>query len=147
MIKKVAVETSPDEVRIVLAESWDNQRAVLATGKLAARAGFGTTDQAMIATAASELSTNILRYAVTGELVLRIVHDNNRVGIELVATDAGPGINDIVKALEDHFTTTKGSLGLGLPSVCRIMDDFEIDSSPRQGTRVVARRWRINGKH
>jgi serine/threonine-protein kinase RsbT len=100
----------------------------------------------MISTAAAELSTNILRYAGKGELFLRIVGDTDRVGIEILAVDKGPGIYDVKKALEDSYTTTKGSLGLGLPSVRRIMDDFEIESSPVEGTRITARKWRTHGK-
>ena len=141
-----AIETCAER-RIVLTESWDNQHAIIEAGKFAERAGFSKTEQAMISTAASELSTNIIRYACKGELFLRIVRDKNRIGIEMVAIDKGPGIDSISKAMEDHYTTTKGSLGLGLPSVRRIMDDFEIESSPKEGTRIAARKWRVDGKN
>lgn len=134
------------QTRIELRESWDNERAIAESGSLAAQVGFGRTEQAMIATAASELSTNILRYAGAGELWLRVAHEGDRVGIELVAVDRGPGIDDVAKAMEDHYSTTKGSLGLGLPSVRRLMDDLEIASSAREGTRIVARKWRARGK-
>jgi serine/threonine-protein kinase RsbT len=136
----------PDKKHIVLSEPWDNQHAIIETRELAAGAGFSGTEQAMLSTAASELATNILRYAGKGELFLRIVREMERVGIEIVAVDHGPGIVDITKAMEDCFSTTKGSLGLGLPSVRRIMDDFSIESSVEQGTRITSRKWRKHGQ-
>jgi len=135
-----------DERRIILAEPWDNEHAIIETREFAAGAGFNKTDQTMISTAASELSTNILRYAGKGELLLKVIFDKNRTGIEILAIDHGPGIKNVERAMEDHYTTTKGSLGLGLSSVRRIMDDFRIESSQESGTRVLARKWRHHGK-
>jgi len=134
------------EKHIILAASWDSQHAIIETRELAIRAGFSVVDQAMISTAASELATNILRYAGKGEIFLRINRNLHRVGLEIVAVDKGPGIENLEKAMEDNYTTTKGSLGLGLPSVKRIMDDFKIESSSTEGTRVTACKWRKNGK-
>lgn len=135
-----------EEKHILLSESWDNQFAIIETKVLAAKAGFNGTDQAMICAAASELSTNILRYAGKGELFLRIIRNAERVGLEMSAVDHGPGIANIATAMEDSYSTTKGSLGLGLPSVRRIMDDFKIESSPAQGTSITACKWRKHGK-
>lgn len=135
-----------DERRIFLAQSWDSEYATIETRAFAAGAGFGKTDQTMISTAATELATNILRYAGKGELVLRTVREQDRVGMEISAVDKGPGIKDVEKAIEDNYTTTKGSLGLGLPSVRRIMDDFTIESSKGLGTRITVRKWRDLGK-
>jgi len=135
-----------DERHIVLTEPWDSEHATIETREFAAGAGFGKTDQTMISTAVAELSTNILRYAGKGELFLRAVRDRDRVGIEIFAVDKGPGIKDVEKAMKDNYTTTKGSLGMGLPSVRRIMDDFEIESSPEKGTRITVRKWRTFGK-
>ena len=131
--------------RIALSESWDKDHAVSATREFAASAGFGKAEQMLIATVASELSTNILRYAGHGELQLKLIREPARVGVEVLALDQGCGIRDIDKAMQDHYSTTPGSLGLGLPSVKRIMDDFEIVSGPQQGTRVLARKWRRLG--
>ncbi|MEE9913920.1 MAG: anti-sigma regulatory factor [Deltaproteobacteria bacterium] len=133
---------SNDEKRILMAESWDKEQAIIETRDFAAGVGFNKTDQMLIATAASELSSNILRYAGKGELLLKVVRKVGRIGIEMIAVDQGKGIADIEKALQDHYSTTQGSLGLGLPSVRRIMDDFEIESSPVKGTRILARKWR-----
>jgi len=131
------------ECRISIVESWDNEHAVIETRDFARSLSFGVADQMLLATAASELCMNILRYAGRGELCLSEIRREGRQGMEILAVDKGPGIPDVEKAMQEHFTTTKGSLGLGLPSVRRIMDDFEIVSSPENGTRVRACKWKV----
>jgi serine/threonine-protein kinase RsbT len=130
-----------NERRILLSNQNDKEQVIIAARHLAASAGFDEVNQFLIATAASELATNIVNYAQKGELTLRIVQRTNRLGIEIIARDDGPGIRDIEQALQDNFSTTKGSLGLGLPSVKRIMDEFKIESQPGRGTLVSTRKW------
>lgn len=107
---------------------------------LAESAGFKQTEQYMIATAVSELARNIFRYAMKGEIIIRLIEEKTKKGIEIVAKDNGPGIEDIEKAMQDNFSTGKG-LGLGLPGVKRLMDEFEIESASKKGTKVTARKW------
>lgn len=135
--------------RISLIYSSDNSIVIYSVREMASRIGFKETDQAMIATAASELATNILRYAGSGEMYLSILHDNIRHlnGIELFAVDMGPGIHDIELSMKERYSTQSGSLGLGLPCVQRIMDEFEIESIVGAGTRIIVRKWLKNGKY
>ena len=143
MLKKDGLwPTKNDERRIRLFDQSDKEQVVIASRYMAARAGFDEVNEVLIATAASELATNIVNYAGEGEVTLRILQRNERLGIEMIACDDGPGIRDIEQAMQDNFSTTKGSLGLGLPSVKRIMDEFEIESQPGRGTIVSARKWR-----
>ena len=107
---------------------------------LAAELGFASSEQALIATAISELARNILQYAGRGQVDITIEHEGGRTGIGVVASDQGPGIPDVRRALEDGFSTGKG-LGLGLPGTKRIMDDFELVSELGQGTRVAVKKW------
>jgi anti-sigma regulatory factor (Ser/Thr protein kinase) len=58
-----------------------------------------------------------------------------------VARDPGPGIRDVDAALQEGFGS-KGGLGLGLPGVRGIMDEFAIQTAPNQGTTVTMRMWR-----
>jgi len=109
--------------------------------ELASQVGFPSTDLAVVATAISELARNIVRYAVRGEIILRLVQNNGKRGIEVVAADDGPGIPDVGLAMQDGYSTS-GGLGLGLPGTRRLMDDFEITSDFGKGTRVTVRRWR-----
>jgi serine/threonine-protein kinase RsbT len=108
---------------------------------LATKLGFSSVDATFIATAISELARNILAYARKGEIMLRAIHGSSRQGILVVASDDGPGIHDIPQALRDGFSTS-GSLGLGLPGVRRLMDEFEIKSRPGRGTTVSVKKWR-----
>jgi len=108
---------------------------------LAAELGFSATDATLIATAISELARNIVSYARKGEVTLRAVRGSSRQGILVIASDDGPGIADIPQALRDGFSTS-GSLGLGLPGVRRLMDEFQIDSRPGRGTTVTVKKWK-----
>lgn len=130
--------------RMLLEFSYDNTSVVYTTKIAAEKAGFSTNESTLIATAASELATNIIRYAKCGEVVVLILKhpDHNRLGIEILAKDEGNGIPDIEEAMRETFTTTKNSLGCGLPTVRRLMDEFLIESSVGHGTRIIARKWR-----
>lgn len=122
-----------------------DQDIVLARQKgrmIATRLGFTSGDATLIATAISELARNILSYARRGLIKLRGIQGPNRVGILIIAEDQGPGIPDIRQAMRDGFSTS-GSLGLGLPGVRRLMDEFEIVSQPGQGTTVAVKKWKL----
>jgi serine/threonine-protein kinase RsbT len=107
---------------------------------LASRFGFTGSDLTVIATAISELARNVLEYAKTGEIVLSLAQKGSRNGIRIVARDTGPGIADLAKAMQDGYTTGKG-LGIGLPGVRRLMDEFEIVSEVDKGTIVTVKKW------
>ena len=75
-----------------------------------------------------------------GEVILRVVFRGTSKGVEAVSIDQGPGIEDVQQAMEDHFSSS-GTLGLGLPGIRRMMDEFDIESEPGRGTRVTIRKW------
>jgi len=104
---------------------------------------FGTTEIAMLATVASELGRNILKYGdAKGYLLVTWIDDvpNHGNGVEIKAVDRGPGFIDKQSALSDHYSTS-GTLGLGLPGVARIMDALEIESELGEGAVVTATTW------
>lgn len=109
--------------------------------EVASLLGFTQTDATLIATAISELARNIVTYAKQGEIVIRNVQFGDRTGVVVVARDNGPGIPNISQAMQDGFSTS-GSLGLGLPGVKRLMDEFDIVSDPKSGTTVTIKKWR-----
>lgn len=98
-------------------------------------------DQTKLVTAASELARNTIKYGGGGEVHLDSLSDGIRNGIGLLFVDAGPGIPDIDNALRDGFTTG-GGLGLGLGGSRRLVDEFEIDSRPGEGTAVQVVKWK-----
>ena len=118
----------------------DASRAVLESTLYSREAGFEETPSRMIATAVSELVRNILKYAGAGQISLRHVKKIGGRGIEIEAIDRGPGIEDCEAAMQDHYSSS-GTLGLGLPAVKRMMDEFSLESTPGEGTRVTARKW------
>jgi serine/threonine-protein kinase RsbT len=107
---------------------------------MAAAIGFAATDATLIATAISELARNIVMYAQQGEVMMRSVETAHAKGILIVARDNGPGIRSIQDVLRDGYSTS-GGLGLGLPGVRRLMDEFAIESELRQGTAVTVKKW------
>jgi serine/threonine-protein kinase RsbT len=107
---------------------------------LAAAIGFSATDATLIATAISELARNIVIYAGQGEVKLQSVETSQKKGIMISARDSGPGIRSIDDVLRDGYSTS-GGLGLGLPGVKRLMDEFAIESELRQGTAVTVKKW------
>jgi serine/threonine-protein kinase RsbT len=115
-------------------------RAVIESAAYCRTLGFQETASRMISTAVSELARNILKYAGSGEIRLRQVESSRGRGIEIEAADQGPGIAAPEEAMRDHFSSS-GTLGLGLPGVERMMDEFSLESAPGEGTRVTARKW------
>jgi serine/threonine-protein kinase RsbT len=130
-----------DAVRIAISTDVDIVKARQQGRKLAGDVGFETTDLALVATAISELARNIVRYAKDGEITIRPLTNAAHQGVEIVARDQGPGIKDVEQVMQVGFSTS-GGLGLGLPGVRRLMDEFEIQSTPGLGTTIVTRKWR-----
>jgi len=102
---------------------------------------FALVDQTKIVTAASELARNTVDYGGGGTVRLELMNDGIRRGLRVTFEDQGPGIPNIEKAMQDHYTTGKG-LGLGLGGAKRLVNEFEITSRVGEGTRVVITRWK-----
>jgi serine/threonine-protein kinase RsbT len=133
---------SVSEIRVAISSDQDIVGARQKGRTLAAAIGFSSADATLIATAISELARNIVSYARKGEIRLQKVQNSARNGIVVIASDDGPGIPDLRQAMRDGFSTS-GSLGLGLPGVRRLMDEFEIVSQTGRGTTVTAKKWRL----
>lgn len=132
------------ETMVAIATDDDIVAARGAAREVAKVLGFGAVDQSRIATAVSELTRNVIRYATEGQGTTRIravTAPDGRVGLEIVVQDHGPGIADIEQAMREGFTSGTG-MGIGLPGTRRLMDDLEIDSALGQGTTVTIRKWR-----
>ena len=128
------------EARVTIHSPSDIVTARQQGRRLATQVGFEGMDLTVVATAISEVARNIIEYARSGEILIRVVHDGGRRGLMVQATDEGPGIADVEQAMLDGYSTGKG-LGIGLPGAKRLMDDFDVHSSPGRGTTVVMRKW------
>lgn len=109
--------------------------------ELAAGLGFSLVDQTKMVTAASELARNALNYGGGGLVELTLLEEGARRGLRVTFTDHGPGISDVELALRDGYTTGNG-LGLGLGGAKRLVNEFDIESRPGEGTRVAITRWK-----
>ena len=98
-------------------------------------------DQTKLVTAASDLARNTLKYGGGGTVYLDALGDGFRKGVGLIFVDNGPGIPDLELALRDGYTTG-GGLGLGLGGSKRLVDEFDIDSRPGEGTAVSVVKWK-----
>jgi len=103
--------------------------------------GLSLVDQTKIITAASELARNTVIYGKGGTMEISIIEQNSRKGLRLVFEDQGPGIPDIALALSDGYTSGSG-MGLGLGGAKRLANEFEISSTPGEGTRIMIARWK-----
>jgi len=117
---------------------------------LAKEIGFDIIDQARIATAITELARNVVLYAGDGTLTVMRIPANHagalqgaeaeRMGIEIICEDQGPGIQALEEVVSDVYPAGRG-LGTGLSGTRRLMDEFDIKSEVGVGTTVVVRKW------
>jgi serine/threonine-protein kinase RsbT len=128
------------EIRVPVQSELDIVEARMRGRAIAIQLGLPASAATLVATAISELARNILLYARRGEIVLAMIERGERRGLQVTARDDGPGIRDVTRALQDGYSTS-GRLGLGLPGVRRLMDEFEIRSGAGEGTTVTAKKW------
>jgi signal transduction histidine kinase len=96
--------------------------------------GFDGQDQTRIATAVSELARNVARYAGRGAVEFALDIDDQALAITV--SDSGPGIPHLESVLDGTYRSGTG-MGVGITGARRIMDAFDIQSTP--GTGTVAR--------
>lgn len=126
--------------RLQISEVFDCAIAQQSARQLADAIGFSDTVSEEIVLVVAELASNLVRHAHGGLLSLTPVTLHDRVGLEIESRDEGPGMPDIEQALTDGYSTL-GSLGYGLGTVNRLMDELDLSSVEGHGTRVVCRRW------
>ncbi|MCM3605006.1 ATP-binding SpoIIE family protein phosphatase [Cupriavidus pauculus] len=109
--------------------------------ELSTRLGFDGTVAGRLAVAVNELGNNLVRYAQGGRLLLAAREVSGNLAVELLSIDDGPGMDDLQACLRDGHSTG-GSAGQGLGAVSRLADDFDIHTSPGQGSLILARFYR-----
>jgi serine/threonine-protein kinase RsbT len=138
------VTQATEEVRVRITTDDDIVTARQEGRRLSSTLGFSSTDLTLIATAISEVARNIRLYADQGDVQLKLVREQDREGIVVVARDKGPGIQNVELAMQDGYSS-RGSSGLGLPGARRLMDEFEIRSRPGKGVTVMMTKWTLAG--
>ena len=137
----MGASTVGDDLRCLIAADTDVVQARQTGRELAAELGFSIGDQTVVAAAISEIARNILMYAKRGEVRFTKLIDGTRTGLIVVAEDDGPGIRDVSRAMQDGYSTSRG-MGMGLPGVRRLMDEFSIRSKEGVGATITCRKWR-----
>ncbi|MGY2258947.1 ATP-binding protein [Pseudomonas sp. SDO55104_S430] len=97
--------------------------------QLAEKHGFDATDAGRVALVATELASNILKHANSGELHLRVLPRSSGTGIEMVAVDRANGF-DLQACLTDGYSTG-GTQGIGLGAVSRQTEVFDVYADSR----------------
>jgi serine/threonine-protein kinase RsbT len=106
-------------------------------------------DEWSLAVAASEAATNIMKFATSGVITLRILPAPPT--LELVAEDDGPGLGDVDCAVRDGVSEgavlaeleprrDRRGLGTGLGAIARVMGTLSVEQSAGGGARISARR-------
>jgi anti-sigma regulatory factor (Ser/Thr protein kinase) len=102
--------------------------------------GFDETRVGQASIVVTELATNLLKYARGGEILLRSLESGATSGVEVLALDKGPGIENVGESLRDGYSTS-GSPGTGLGAVKRLSSLFDLYSRPGKGTAVLSQLW------
>jgi serine/threonine-protein kinase RsbT len=128
--QKLAISSDADVVRV--------RQAVRA---FALQAGLSIVDQTKLVTAASELARNTLIHGKGGHATVELVREGIRTGVRAAFIDSGPGIPNLDLAMTEGYTSG-GGLGLGLPGSRRLVDHFELETQPGNGTRITVTKWK-----
>jgi signal transduction histidine kinase/CheY-like chemotaxis protein len=107
--------------------------------EIAGLLGFDNQEQTRVATAVSEIARNAFTYAGGGKIEF-VVEGRTAPQVLLVRlSDEGPGIRDLPAILDGQYRSSTG-MGLGILGARRLMDQFQVDSTPGRGTTVWLRK-------
>ncbi|HEV8445639.1 MAG TPA: ATP-binding protein [Gemmatimonadaceae bacterium] len=133
-------------VRVVVEDSSQVGEARRTAAALAGEASLGDELSGRLALIVVEAATNIVRHgqpvdgAEAGGVVLRLLSEDGRTGVEMLAFDRGRGIADVGAAMQDGYSTG-GTRGGGLGAIARLSSRFDMVSAPGAGTIVLSQIW------
>ena len=127
MLTRVTDSTNAGEAR--------RQAAVI--GK---EAHLGESEQGALAIVVTEITTNVLKHAGGGMIMIDALRQNGHRGVRVLGLDHGQGIRDLPTALRDGFSSS-GTAGNGLGAIQRLSSEFDIYSLPDRGTVVLSEIW------
>lgn len=110
-----------------------------AAAALAASMDLDENERGKLAIVATEIAGNIIKHAGRGEVLLRALV-GDPPGVEMLALDAGPGMPDLARCLQDGYSTA-GSPGTGMGAIRRLSTQSDIYTAPERGTVLMTRNW------
>jgi anti-sigma regulatory factor (Ser/Thr protein kinase) len=128
------------QLALAVMESSQVGEARRQAAAMAGRLGFDAGAAGRAALVVTEAATNIVKHAKGGEILLRALEQDAAAGIELIALDRGPGMDNVAGSMRDGHSTA-GSPGLGLGSLARAASGLEIYSQPGKGTVLRCELW------
>jgi anti-sigma regulatory factor (Ser/Thr protein kinase) len=105
--------------------------------QLAAHAGLSDTDKGRLGIVVTELARNITLHSGRGALLIQELHDGGETGVEVLAVDSGPGIDDLERSLTDGYSTA-GTSGTGMGAVRRLSSEFDLYTRQGGGAIVMS---------
>jgi anti-sigma regulatory factor (Ser/Thr protein kinase) len=108
--------------------------------RLADEMGFDDIRAGQLAIIITETATNIVKHGIAGKLFVGPAQ-THLPGIDVIAFDTGPGINDIDLALRDGVSSA-GTAGNGLGALVRLSDEFDLYSMRDKGAAFFMRLFR-----
>ncbi|WP_080059114.1 ATP-binding SpoIIE family protein phosphatase [Spirosoma aerolatum] len=106
--------------------------------QLATLVGFTTQRLNEIDLIIAELTSNLIKHAGGGELLVRHFQLASNAGLEIISLDNGPGMADPARMMQDGISTTN-TLGHGLGSIKRLADQSQLYSIKGWGTILLVR--------
>ena len=103
-------------------------------------AHLGESERGALAIVVTEITTNVLKHAGSGVIIIHSVSQNGHRGVRVLGLDHGHGIRNLATALRDGFSSS-GTPGNGLGAIKRLSSEFDIYSLPERGTAVLSEIW------
>ena len=128
MTRPIATLSIQSETAVVTARQWAR--------RIAEFVGFERQDQTRIATAVSEIARNALMFAGQGTARFFLEEADGPATLLIRIEDDGPGIADVDAVLSGSSKTINAP-GMGLVSARRLMDRFDLVTTPGGGTTVI----------
>jgi anti-sigma regulatory factor (Ser/Thr protein kinase) len=130
---------------IGIREDLDVFEARRVVRRLAVELGFNLQTREELVIVVSELGSNILKYGVSGDILMEPISDRFGPGIRVTARDIGPPIANLTLAIQDGYSDAgpidplallhRRGFGGGLGAVVRLSDAFEY--LPGQGNKEI----------
>src|SRR5687768_7821638 len=102
------------------------------------KARFTEKQVASIDIIVSELTSNLIKHAGSGEVLYRTTESAAGAVFEVICIDKGPGMSEPERMMVDGVSTS-GTLGQGLGAIARLSTESQVYSTRGMGTIIYSR--------